>query len=70
MKLDSQNNTKFPNHVIKRAREINWKSGVAYCFVFFGVLFTVQITIGIDNNYSPKWRWLVVVNYRGREAAG
>ena len=23
MKLNSQNNTKFPNHVIKRAHEIN-----------------------------------------------
>ena len=24
------------------------------------LVFTVQITIGIDNNYSRKWRWLVV----------
>ena len=25
---------------------------------------------GIYNNYSPKWRWLVLVDiYRGREAA-
>ena len=40
MKLDSQNNTKFPNRVIKRAYEINWNSGVAYCFVFFGVYCT------------------------------
>ena len=23
----------------------------------------------IDNNYSPKWRWLVLGIYRGREAA-
>ena len=37
IKLDSQKNTKFPNHVIKRANEINWKSGVAYCIVLFGV---------------------------------
>ena len=25
--------------------------------------------VGINNNYSPKWRWLAVVIYRGSEAA-
>ena len=24
---------------------------------------------GIYNNYSPKWRWVVLDIYRGREAA-
>ena len=24
---------------------------------------------GLNNNYSPKWRWLVLDIYRGREAA-
>ena len=61
MKLDSQNNTKFPNRVIKRAHEINWNS-IAYSkpIALYFLVFTVQITVGIDNNYSPKWRWIVV----------
>ena len=25
--------------------------------------------VGINNNYSPKWRWLAVAIYRGSEAA-
>ena len=27
------------------------------------------LSIVIYNNYSPKWRWLVLDIYRGREAA-
>ena len=29
---------------------------------------TKSIQKEINNNYSPKWRWLVVDLYRGREA--
>ena len=67
MKLDSQNNTKFPNRVIKRAHEINWKSGVAYCFVFFGVYCA-------NNHWNRKQLFTEVEVsssgiYRGRELA-
>ena len=30
---------------------------------------TILFTPVIDNNYSPKWRWLVLDIYQGREAA-
>ena len=30
---------------------------------------TTFLEIAVYNNYSPKWRWLVVVIYGDREAA-
>ena len=34
----------------------------------FSLVIVKVVTKEIYNNYSPKWRWLVLAIYRGRDA--